>query len=222
MAAIESADLPRGQEAAPLRRFGLPRFAMIRPAVPDRPVVLVTGTVRKPAQVDLADVLLSLGRCERRGAVHCVTTWSTTDLLWGGVPFRAVHELFSALVRPHPDCAWVVFVGLDGYRSCLSLADALAEDVLFADTLDGAPLTADQGAPVRLIAPVHYGYKSVRHVCAVEYRLTYDSGSASWLAHRRGRVAHEERGPILPGWMWRPVWRQLVPRIRRLYARNSG
>ncbi|MCA1655081.1 MAG: molybdopterin-dependent oxidoreductase [Pseudonocardiaceae bacterium] len=197
----------------------MPWFAAVRPEVPARPVVLVTGTVRRPVQVDLAE-LLSLPRRETDADLHCVTTWSATGLRWGGVPFRAVHELLAARVSPHRDCRWVVFTGLDGYRGCLSLADA--QDVLLADTLDGAPLTTEQGAPARVVAPAHYGYKSVRHVCAIEYRRRYDPGSAGWRAHRRGRVAHEERGPVLPGRVWRLLWRRLLPLVRRRYAAESA
>jgi DMSO/TMAO reductase YedYZ molybdopterin-dependent catalytic subunit len=80
-----------------------------------------------------------------------------------------------------------------------------------ADTVEGAPLPLDHGAPLRPIAPGLYGYKSVKHLCAIEYRRTYDPGSAGWLAHRRGRVALEERSPLLPGW----VWRQVGPPVRR-------
>jgi DMSO/TMAO reductase YedYZ molybdopterin-dependent catalytic subunit len=210
--------LPRGQSPAPLRRFGLPGFAKVRPEVSERPVLWVKGVVRRPAQIELAELLALPYRTDLAADLHCVTTWSATGLRWSGVPFRVVHEALVARVEPHRDCAWVTFTGLDGYRSCLSLADALAEDVLLADTLDGAALTVGQGAPVRLVAPAHYGYKSVRHVCVVEYRLAYDPGSAGWLAHRRGRVAREERShPVLPGWIWRRVWRGLVPRIRRRY-----
>lgn len=211
--------LPVGQTPAALRRFGLPRFAAVWPAIPTRPVVWVFGTVRRPIQIELSELLQLPDRRTRPSDLHCVTTWSATDLHWGGVPFRAVHERLADLVRVHRSCTWITFSGLDGYRSCLRLTDALAENVLLANTLHGAPLTANQGAPARLIAPDHYGFKSVRHVCAIEYRTGYDPGSAGWLAHRRGRVAHEERSPVLPGWLWRGVWSRLVPRLRRRYER---
>nr|WP_042191021.1 molybdopterin-dependent oxidoreductase [Kibdelosporangium sp. MJ126-NF4]CEL19785.1 hypothetical protein [Kibdelosporangium sp. MJ126-NF4]CTQ97010.1 hypothetical protein [Kibdelosporangium sp. MJ126-NF4] len=212
--------LPRGQQAASLERFGLPSFAAIRPAVPVNPVVWVTGAVRQPVQLDLTDLLALPEYREQRSDLHCVTTWSSPGLLWGGVPFRAVHEMLAPQVRPRQRCRWVAFSGLDGFRGCLSLEDALADDVLIADTLDGQPLRADQGAPARLVAPAHYGYKNVRHLCAIEYRLDYDPGPARWLGHPRGRVAHEERSRFLPGWMWRPLWRAMVPRVRAVYARK--
>jgi DMSO/TMAO reductase YedYZ molybdopterin-dependent catalytic subunit len=120
-------------------------------------------------------------------------------------------------VHPHPRCAWIVVTGLDGYRSCLALADALADDVLLADTLDGAPLTRDQGAPLRLVAPARYASRSVRSVCAIEYRTRYDPGSAGWKAHRRARVEREERSALLPGRVWRPIWRLGIEPLRRRY-----
>lgn len=212
------ASLPAGQTSAALQRFGLPQFAAVRPAVPQRPIVWVYGVVRRPVQIELADLLSLPGRRVQEADLHCVTTWSATGLRWGGVPFRVVHEHLAELVRPHRDCYWVTVSGLDGYRTCLALSDALADDVLLADTLGGASLAPDQGAPARLVAPAHYGFKSVRHVCAIEYRTKYESGTAGWMAHRRGRVAREERSPVLPGWLWRRVWSRLVPRLRKRYS----
>ena len=133
------------------------------------------------------------------------------------MPFRDVHEALATEIGTARAVTWVTFVGLDGYRACLRLDDALADDVLLADRLDGTPLGVEHGAPVRLVAPAHYGYKSVKHLCAIEYRRDYDPGSARWAAHPRGRVAREERSRYLPGPLWRPVWRTLLPKVRRRY-----
>lgn len=217
-----SASLPPGQRAAALERFGLPRFAAVLPKVPARPVVTVTGVVRRPTQLDVADLVALAARRTVDAGLHCVTGWSATGLSWTGVPFRDVHDLLVAVVQPHSRCEWVVLTGLDGYRSCLFLPDALADDVLLVDRLHGAPLTPDQGAPLRLVAPAHYAYRSVRSVCAIEYRTRYDPGSAGWKAHRRARVAHEERSALLPGRVWRPVWRLGVEPLRRRYRRAAA
>jgi DMSO/TMAO reductase YedYZ molybdopterin-dependent catalytic subunit len=209
--------LPPGQVPAPLRRFGLPRFARVRPQEPTGSVVTVTGFVERPVQRPLGDLLSAHPRQALRADLHCVTTWSARDLNWEGVRFRAVHESLADDVGVARTAAWVTFVGVDGYRSCLRLDDALADDVLLADRLDGAALTADHGAPARLVAPAHYGYKSVKHVCAIEYSPAFDPGSAKWAAHPRGRVAREERSRYLPGPLWRPIWRALLPGVRHRY-----
>jgi DMSO/TMAO reductase YedYZ molybdopterin-dependent catalytic subunit len=212
--------LPPGQVVAPLRRFGLPQFARVRPEPAARPVVTVFGAVVRPTQIPLDD-LMGLGRYrEQRSDLHCVTTWSALDLAWAGVPFRGVHEALSSRVGVARSAAWVTFVGLDGYRACLRLDDALAGDVLLADRIDGVPLDAAHGAPVRLISPAQYGYKSVKHVCAIEYGRAYHPGSARYAAHPRGRVAEEERSRCLPGPLWRLIWRRLQPRVRRSYEEH--
>jgi DMSO/TMAO reductase YedYZ molybdopterin-dependent catalytic subunit len=214
------AELPPGQVATALRRFGLPRFGRVRPEPPACPVVTVTGAVARPTQLRLADLLGPRDRRDLRADLHCVTTWSARDLHWEGVPFRSVHAVLAPEVGVSSRAGWVVFVGLDGYRACLHLDDALADDVVLADRLDGAPLDVDHGAPARLVAPAHYGYKSVKHVCAIEYHRDYDPGSARWAAHPRGRVAREERSRYLPGPLWRPIWRALLPRVRQRYEHD--
>jgi DMSO/TMAO reductase YedYZ molybdopterin-dependent catalytic subunit len=214
--------LPPGQREAQLDRFGLPRFARVRPRSPAAPVLLVTGAVLRPVQLPLAELADRVPRVTRAGDLHCVTTWSARDLTWAGMPFRAVHEHLAALVGLDPAARWVTFTGLDAYRACLRLDDALAPGVLLADTLAGCPLTPDRGAPLRLVAPEHYGYKQVKHVCVIEYGRAYDAGSARWAGHRRGRVAREERSRYLPGWAWRPVWRALQPGVRRRYTRDNS
>jgi DMSO/TMAO reductase YedYZ molybdopterin-dependent catalytic subunit len=187
-------------------------------------VVTVTGAVARPTQLRLDELLGPRDRHELRADLHCVTTWSAQDLRWEGVPFRSVHAVLAPEIGVSGKAGWVVFAGLDGYRACLRLDDALADDVLLADRLDGVPLGGvplgvDHGAPVRLVAPAHYGYKNVKHVCAIEYHRDYDPGSARWAAHPRGRVAREERSRYLPGPLWRPIWRALLPRVRRRYER---
>ncbi|GAA1545821.1 sulfite oxidase-like oxidoreductase [Actinomadura kijaniata] len=214
--------LPPGQRVAEHVPFGHPEFA-VRPEVPDRPAVTVTGLVRRPTQLAAAELAGLAGRVELRAGLHCVTTWSAPDLHWSGVPFAAAHAFLAERVGVR-GARWVTFGGLDGYRATLALEDALAPGVLLADRLAGAPLDRDTGAPMRLVAPAHYGYKNVKHVCLIEYRRDYDAGSARWRGHPRGRVAREERSRFLPGRMWRPVWRALLPRARAAYeaGRSRG
>jgi DMSO/TMAO reductase YedYZ molybdopterin-dependent catalytic subunit len=75
---------------------------------------------------------------------------------------------------------------------------------------------------VRLVAPAHYGYRSVRSVCAIEYATRYDGATAGWKAHRRGRVDREERSALLPGRLWRPIWRLGIDTLRERYRAEGG
>jgi DMSO/TMAO reductase YedYZ molybdopterin-dependent catalytic subunit len=210
--------LPPGQVPAAHRPFGLPRFGPVVPRPSREAVVTVTGAVRNPEQIPVAALAALPGRTDRSADLHCVTTWSALGLAWSGIPFAGVHAHLAERVRPRPSARWVRFTGLDGYTATLRLDDALAPGVLLADALDGAPLDTDRGAPLRLVAPAHYGYKNVKHVCAIEYRTAYDAGSAGWKGHPRGRVAFEERSRYLPGRIWRPLWHALLPAADAAYT----
>ena len=97
----------------------------------------------------------------------------------------------------------------------------LADDVLLADRLDGAPLCVTHGAPLRLVAPAHYACKSVRHLNAIEFwrdaRNYRFPGPKLIFNPPRARVALEERGHTLPPMFFRRVWPKMVPLIRWLY-----
>ena len=92
--------------------------------------------------------------------------------------------------------------------------------MLLADELNGMPLPFDHGSPLRLVAPAHYGYKSVKHLKRIDFRTAYRAGSASFGEHPRARVDREERSRGLPGWIYRPIYRALTPQILRM-LRNS-
>jgi DMSO/TMAO reductase YedYZ molybdopterin-dependent catalytic subunit len=98
----------------------------------------------------------------------------------------------------------------------------LAPDVLLADHLGGERLGVDHGAPIRLVAPAHYGCKSVRHLNAVEFwrdgRNYRFPGPRLLMNHPRARVMHEERGRVLPPWFFRKVWPAMIPPVRWLYT----
>ncbi|MGH3727188.1 MAG: molybdopterin-dependent oxidoreductase [Micromonosporaceae bacterium] len=221
-------DLPPGQRTGEWLPFGLPRFASRRPAAPGQPVLHVGGAVRSCVDIDLAEPpdpgeppCSPKEPCppkEQRSDLHCVTTWSVQGIHWGGYRFQDLHER----LEPEPDCRWLVLKGSDGFRSCLYLTDALAADVMVAVRLDGAPIPVERGGPIRLVAPGHYGYKSVKHLYAIEYHHAYRPGSAGWTEHPRGRVAYEERSRFLPGWAWRPLWRASIPGVKAVWRRGES
>ncbi|MFL6129903.1 MAG: molybdopterin-dependent oxidoreductase [Mycobacteriales bacterium] len=216
-----SRQLPPGQWIAPLERFGLPEFAPRKVVPPARAVVTVSGHVRHAAQFEIAGLLAGLPRHEQISDINCVTTWSAPGLSWSGVRLRDVLERLAEQVEPRPDARWLRLTGLDGYWTCLRIDDATAEEVLLADRLAGEPLPPAHGAPVRVVAPAHYGYKSVKHLVGIDFLRRYAAGPAGWKGHPRGRVAEEERSRLLPGAVWRRVWRSTLPFLRRAYRRND-
>ena len=209
-----NAPLPPGQhERSDFPRFGLGLFARRFPAQLARPEISIGGDVTHPMTVDLSTT--ALPQVGQRSDFHCVTTWSRRDLRWGGVRFADFYrQLVLTQAKPHLEAQFVVFKGQDGYRCALPLDDLLAEDVLLADQLDGAPLGLEHGAPLRLIAPAHYGYKNVKHLSAIEFwrdasHYRFPMPYPRFMDHPRGRVAFEERGR-LPAWLLRPIYRLLI------------
>lgn len=227
-----SQKLPPGQ--FPIRvlpRFGA-HLSQPPPAVPDEPVIDVAGAVDGPFSVRVAD-LADQPRRAVTADLHCVSGWTATDLGWEGVRFADLYrKVLEPSVPPGSTVTHVVLGGLDGYRATLLLEDLLVGNVLIADTLNGEPLDGDHGAPVRLVSPDQYGYLSVKHLCLIElheraparryHRHPRAQATLSLLApHPRARVWQEERHRLLPGWLVRPVYRQLITAIRKRSARSA-
>lgn len=206
--------LPPGQyELDQFPRFGLAQFANRFPRETRQVYLEITGDV--DTSVTVSDELSDLPRVEQTSDFHCVTTWSRRSLQWSGFRFSDFYErIVIPRARPRQDTQFVFFRGQDGYASSLPLADLLAETVLLADCLNGEPLSIGHGAPLRLVAPAHYGYKSPKHLCAVEFWRNAPSHRSQtpfrFMSHPRGRVALEERGIGVPGWLLRYLYRPVV------------
>ena len=213
--------LPPGQRAVQ----GFPRFGAELdrppPVPPTDMTIEISGELARHVSLrpeDLAD----LPRRRVDTALHCVAGWSAVGLGWDGVPFA---ELYRLVIEPAlvdgARVRYLVFVGLDGYRSIVAVEDALADGVLIADRLDGQPLSPEHGAPVRLVSPDQYGFVSTKHLCRIELHPSepvnlYHSRKSIQRAlrtvrpHRRARVWREERHRYVPSWLIRPIYRRLV------------
>nr|WP_306367584.1 molybdopterin-dependent oxidoreductase [Nocardiopsis sp. CC223A] len=144
-----------------------------------------------------------LSRTERVSDFHCVMRFSVPDVRWSGV--RALDLVAAA--PPAPEVTHVMAWGEYGYSANLRLDDFLREDVLLATHRDGAPLSAENGHPLRLVVPHLYGWKSVKWLRAVEYMTAdrrgfweergYHNRAEAW---REQRFSHQEEpgeGPPL-------------------------
>lgn len=217
--------LPPGQRLiAEFPRFGVVSFAKRR--LRSMEVRLeVTGPLAR-AVVLTATEFAEMPRVSVTADFHCAAGWSYRALCWTGFRFRDVWDTFILPnVQSGDELGFAVLRGQDGYRTALPLADLLAPDVLIADRLDDAPLTVEHGAPIRLIAPAHYGYKSAKHLVGIELRRDgagYRPLLPRLLDHPRARVAFEERGQLLPGWLMRYAFRPFIQPIIRDMKRISS
>lgn len=216
--------LPLGQrESGTFYRFGLSQFATRFPQERSARVLEVGGRVR--SELRLEDALADLPRFKQTSDFHCVTTWSYRAVRWEGVRFA---DFFAMTVLPQavPDVSATVVAlrGQDGACTGMLLADLLAPNVLLADRLNGAPISEEHGAPLRLVAPNHYGYKSVKHLSRIELRFPGDGYRVSgfrFMDHPRARVALEERGRVFPGWVLRHLYRPLIAGTVSRFAHAS-
>ena len=219
-----SSPLPPGQrESSAFHRFGLTQFAKRFPKETSTRALVVAGNVSNELQLE--DALAGLPRVEQTCDFHCVTTWTFKALRWEGVRFVDFYRMVVLpQADPDPKATLVALRGQDGARTGMLLKDLLAPNVLLADRLNGEPMPIDHGAPLRLIAPDHYGYKSVKHLSRIELRSPASGYRVSGLRlmdHTRARVALEERGRAMPGWLLRYLYRPLIPGTVSLFAKAS-
>lgn len=220
------AQLPPGQRAmADFPRFGVVAFA--KRSLKSKDIRLeISGALER--SIVLTEIeFATLPRITLTADFHCAAGWSYRAPKWSGFRFRDVwHMLIVPNAQPASEHRFVVLRCQDGYRTALPLADLLAPDVLIADRLNGQPLSVEHGAPIRLVAPAHYGYKSAKHLDRIELRandLGYRPLLPRLLDHPRARVALEERGCFLPGWLFRYLFRPFIgPIIRKLKLAPAG
>ena len=174
--------------------------------------------------IQLPVALHDLPRTTLQSDFHCVTTWSCLGLRWSGVRFSDFYnQSIAPLTSASGSILSALLRGQDGYRTTLLLEDLMDNDVLIADRLDGQPLSIAHGAPLRLVAPKHYGYKSVKHLCSIEFvanTAAIKHGPLAFLDHPRARVAQEERGRWFPGWLLRRLYWPMIRSTARQFGKS--
>jgi len=203
-----------------------PRFGIqvLRPPPPadESPSLRIDGTGLSEPLTLTSDDLAALPSREQVSDFHCVTTWSKQGLTWTGTAMRDVWRQLLAPRLDRPETVRFVRVrGADRYAATFVLEDLLGPDVLLARELDGAPLDARHGAPLRLVSPAQYGYKSVKHLSRWTLYEHQPPLRNRGLEHLRGRVALEERHSRLPAWLVRRPYRALVPLAAALAERSA-
>lgn len=96
--------------------------------------------------------------------IHCVTAWSRLDVSWTGVRPRDVLEDLGV----EPAATHALVYGANAYSANLDLETLYRDDVLLAWACDGEPLTPEHGAPLRLVVPSRYFWKSTKWVETIQ------------------------------------------------------
>lgn len=165
--------------AAPLRRTGDDRIPPGQHQVRGLPVLHV-GRVPERTREDLTlrvtgkvegrrhdldwDALAAYPTVTIETDIHCVTAWSRLDVSWTGIRPRDLLEDLGVL----PDATHALVYGANAYAANLDLPTLFRDDVLLAWACDGEPLTPEHGAPLRLVVPSRYFWKSTKWVETIQ------------------------------------------------------
>ena len=96
--------------------------------------------------------------------IHCVTRWSKLDTTWTGVRVKDLLDLAGL----KPSGTHLMAYSDGGYSTNVPLDAVLGDDALLAHSYAGEPLEADHGAPLRLIVPRRYFWKSAKFLRKLE------------------------------------------------------
>ncbi len=140
--------------------------------------VEVTGLVRNPGVYDMDDLRTRFDQEERIYRLRCVEAWSMV-IPWTGFP---LHKLLEE-VEPLANATHVRFETLYDpeqmpgqkrrgfnwpYVEGLRLDEAQHDLTLLATGIYGKELLPQNGAPVRLVVPWKYGFKSIKSIVKIE------------------------------------------------------
>jgi DMSO/TMAO reductase YedYZ molybdopterin-dependent catalytic subunit len=146
----------------------------------------VHGACAAPISLRFED-LAALPQVTQEADFHCVTGWSVEDLSLGGVALETV----LALARPTADATHLMCHAADGYSTNLPLEETLKPDVLLVTAVDGAPLAAEHGGPVRVVVPELWAWKGAKWVTRLEL-LNHDR-RGYWEIRGYSNTAHPWR-----------------------------
>ena len=138
----------------------------------------VRGLVQKPKIFDINNLLKIMPIEERMYRLRCVERWAMA-VPWTGFPLKSLLDI----VQPKSDAAYVKmtsfyqpFTALGQlefwepwpYTEALTLKEAINELTFMAVGIYGHPLPKQHGAPIRLVAPWKYGFKSIKSIVQIE------------------------------------------------------
>jgi sulfoxide reductase catalytic subunit YedY len=151
--------------------------------------VAVEGHVAKPATYNLEDFLKPHALEDRTYRLRCVEAWSMV-IPWRGFELRKLVER----VQPTSKAKYIEFLTLHDptqmpgqrrnvipwpYNEGLRLDEAMHPLALMVTGLYGKDLPNQNGAPLRLVVPWKYGFKSIKSI--VKMRFVENQPSTTWM-----------------------------------------
>lgn len=150
--------------------------------------VVIDGLVDRPGTYDLADLTRDVTLEERIYRFRCVEAWSMV-IPWVGFELAVILNrvgvqpgarfvAFETLLRPE-EMPGQKTNSLDWpYREGLRIDEAMNPLTILATGLYGEPMPKQNGAPIRLVVPWKYGFKSIKSI--VRISLVADMPQTTW------------------------------------------
>ncbi len=142
--------------------------------------IAITGLIDKPITLDAQELAEAMTLEERVYRFRCVEAWAMI-VPWTGFPFSKLIEKvspkssarfvrFETFNRPdqapgmtrHTEYPWPYFEGL-------RMDEAMHPLTMIATGIYGKPMPKQHGAPIRMVVPWKYGYKSIKSIVKIEF-----------------------------------------------------
>lgn len=151
--------------------------------------ISIEGSVTKSLKLDLDELIKEMPLEERIYRLRCVEGWSMV-IPWVGIPLHALLKKVS----PNGNAKYVEFVSLKRpsemigqkddmldwpYTEGLRLDEAMHPLTILAVGLYGKVLPKQNGAPIRLVVPWKYGFKSIKAITKI--RLVEKMPISTWM-----------------------------------------
>jgi len=152
--------------------------------------VEVGGLVQTPQTFGFEDLLSMFPQEERIYRLRCVEGWSMV-IPWSGFPLKKLLEevgptaeakyvrfetIYDPQRFPGQKSLWYQWPYIEGLR----LDEAMHDLTLMATGLYGKELPAQNGAPLRLVVPWKYGFKSIKSIVRID--LVDEMPTSLWMA----------------------------------------
>jgi sulfoxide reductase catalytic subunit YedY len=178
----------------------------------------IGGLCEKPMKVDVTELIEQFSLEERIYRLRCVEGWGMI-VPWTGFPLRKLLEK----VAPKADAKFVRFETFNRpdqapgitripypwpYTEGLRLDEAMNPLTMLVTGIYGKPLPKQHGAPIRLVVPWKYGYKSIKSITRIE--LVNKQPSTFWETIAPDEYPFESNvNPKVP----HPRWSQATERV---------
>ena len=142
--------------------------------------IKVEGLVHKPKILDVDKIIQAMTLEQRVYRLRCVETWSAI-IPWSGFPLRELIKLsnplstaryvkFNTFIDPNiapgqKNRFWEPWPYVEG----LSMSEAMHNLAFLAIGMYGHKLNPQNGAPIRLVVPWKYGFKSIKSIESIEF-----------------------------------------------------